>query len=184
MCEVGLRKDGSGLLVSVSRNISRASNMTLAAETLCKEINALRTVKEASQSTAVDEVTVTVAASALKPYQEEFIRFALADNALQFGQFTLKSGRISPYFFNAGKFCTGKSMHFLCRCYAQAVKDAGIAFDVVFGPAYKGIPLVTGFAMAWYDLFQEEKDISYNRKEAKDHGEVLNYAAAILHTLI
>jgi orotate phosphoribosyltransferase len=108
---------------------------------------------------------------AVEGYQADFINLALTKNVLQFGQFTLKSGRVSPYFFNAGLFCCGRSMHLLSRFYAQAVRASGVSFDVIFGPAYKGIPLAASIAAAWYDLFGESKDYCYNRKEAKDHGE-------------
>lgn len=161
---MGLRADGSGLLVSVSRGISAAADMAQAASILRDEINVYR----ARRTTAL----VAAADSNIKPFQKEFIEFALFKQVLQFGSFTLKSGRVSPYFFNAGLFGCGRSMSLLGRFYAQAVKDAGIEFDVFFGPAYKGIPLATAAATAWYELFGENKDVAYNRKEAKDHGEV------------
>lgn len=104
-------------------------------------------------------------------YQQEFLDFAIDVGVLRFGEFTLKSGRISPYFFNSGLFDTGASLARLGRYYAQAVMDSGIEFDMIYGPAYKGIPLAASLAIALSD--QHERDVPYcfNRKEAKDHGE-------------
>jgi len=103
-------------------------------------------------------------------FRQEFIAFALERNVLRFGSFTTKAGRLSPYFFNAGLFNDGDSLRRLGQFYAQAIVDSGIAFDQLFGPAYKGIPLVTTAAVA---LAQNGRNvpISFNRKEAKDHGE-------------
>ncbi len=107
----------------------------------------------------------------MQDYQKEFLEFALDVGVLRFGEFTLKSGRISPYFFNAGLFNSGAALARLGRYYAQAIMDSGIEFDVLYGPAYKGIPLAAVTAAALYD--QHGKDVAYafNRKEAKDHGE-------------
>jgi len=107
----------------------------------------------------------------MQDYKKEFLDFSLDVGVLRFGEFTLKSGRLSPYFFNAGLFNTGAALARLGRYYAQAIMDAGIEFDVLYGPAYKGIPLAAVTAAALYD--QHGKDIAYafNRKEAKDHGE-------------
>jgi orotate phosphoribosyltransferase len=104
-------------------------------------------------------------------YQNEFIRLALAHNALSFGEFTLKSGRVSPYFFNAGAFDDGASLAVLGRCYADAIVASGLAFDILFGPAYKGIPLAAATAAALYTLHRRNVPFAFNRKEAKDHGE-------------
>lgn len=104
-------------------------------------------------------------------YQREFIRFALDKQVLRFGEFTLKSGRKSPYFFNAGLFNTGSRLAFLGRCYATAIRQSGIEFDVLFGPAYKGIPLVSVSATALAEQQGIDKPWCFNRKEAKDHGE-------------
>ena len=107
----------------------------------------------------------------MKDYQREFIEFAIEQNVLRFGEFTLKSGRVSPYFFNAGLFRTGRALAKLGRFYAEAIVAAKVDYDVIFGPAYKGIPLaaVTAVALA----AQHDLDVPYvfNRKEAKDHGE-------------
>jgi orotate phosphoribosyltransferase len=104
-------------------------------------------------------------------YQREFIEFALAKKVLRFGEFTLKSGRISPYFFNAGLFNTGGDLAKLGRFYAQALVNSGIEFDVLFGPAYKGIPIATTTAVALADHHQRDVPYCFNRKEAKTHGE-------------
>lgn len=107
----------------------------------------------------------------MQNYQHDFIQLAIKHQALCFGEFTLKSGRISPYFFNAGRFQTGSALAELGRFYAAAIKAAKVDFDVVFGPAYKGIPLAATTAIALADHFQQDLPYCYNRKEAKDHGE-------------
>lgn len=104
-------------------------------------------------------------------YQREFLDLALARDALRFGQFTLKSGRESPYFFNAGLFNDGEALAILGRCYAAAIVRAGLAFDMLFGPAYKGIPLVAATAIALATAHGRSVPWAFNRKEAKDHGE-------------
>ncbi|WP_339409100.1 orotate phosphoribosyltransferase [Pseudomonas sp. EA_35y_Pfl2_R5] len=107
----------------------------------------------------------------MQAYQRDFIRFAIERGVLRFGQFTLKSGRISPYFFNAGLFDSGSALAQLGRFYAAAVVDSGIDFDVLFGPAYKGIPLAATTAVALAEHHQRDLPWCFNRKEAKDHGE-------------
>jgi orotate phosphoribosyltransferase len=104
-------------------------------------------------------------------YQTEFVRLALARNVLRFGEFTLKSGRVSPYFFNAGAFDDGASLAVLGRCYAQSIVHSGLAFDMLFGPAYKGIPLVAAVAATLYEQHALNLPYAFNRKEAKTHGE-------------
>jgi orotate phosphoribosyltransferase len=107
----------------------------------------------------------------MNDYKRAFIDLALARGALKFGSFTLKSGRISPYFFNAGLFNTGAALAQLGRCYADAIDGAGLHFDVLFGPAYKGIPLATATAVALAERHGRDVPWVFNRKEAKDHGE-------------
>ena len=107
----------------------------------------------------------------MKDYQKEFIEFALEKQVLKFGEFTLKSGRTSPYFFNAGLFNTGRDLARLGRFYAAALADSGIDFDVLFGPAYKGIPIATTTAVALADHHDVDTPYCFNRKEKKDHGE-------------
>jgi orotate phosphoribosyltransferase len=107
----------------------------------------------------------------MKDYQREFIEFALAKQVLRFGEFTLKSGRTSPYFFNAGLFNTGRDLARLGRFYAAALADSGIDFDLLFGPAYKGIPIATTTAVALADHHDMDIPYCFNRKEAKKHGE-------------
>jgi orotate phosphoribosyltransferase len=107
----------------------------------------------------------------MRDYQRQFLDFALDSEVLRFGEFTLKSGRVSPYFFNAGLFNTGASLARLGRFYAQAIVDSGIGFDLLFGPAYKGIPLAAVTAAALFDQHAIDVPYAFNRKEAKDHGE-------------
>jgi orotate phosphoribosyltransferase len=107
----------------------------------------------------------------MQPFQRDFLRFAIDAGVLRFGRFTLKSGRVSPYFFNAGLFNTGASLARLGRYYAEAMIASGIAFDVLFGPAYKGIPLAAAAAIALADVHDRDMPYAFNRKEAKDHGE-------------
>ena len=107
----------------------------------------------------------------MKDYQRDFIEFALSKQVLRFGQFTLKSGRTSPYFFNAGLFKTGGDLARLGRFYAAALVDADISFDLVFGTAYKGIPIATTTTVALFDHHNLDVPYCFNRKEAKTHGE-------------
>lgn len=107
----------------------------------------------------------------MKDYQKQFIELALQYDVLRFGEFKLKSGRVSPYFFNAGLFNSGRALAEMGRCYAQAIVDSGIEYDMLFGPAYKGIPLVAVTAMALQIDHGLDLPYAFNRKEAKDHGE-------------
>ena len=107
----------------------------------------------------------------MKAYQREFIEFALSKQVLRFGDFTLKSGRKSPYFFNAGLFNSGRDLARLGRFYAAALVDAGIDYDVLFGPAYKGIPIASATAVQLAEVHDQDVPWCFNRKEAKDHGE-------------
>lgn len=116
----------------------------------------------------------------MQTYQEEFIEFAISNHVLCFGDFTLKSGRKSPYFFNTGLFSDGSSLARLGRFYARAIEASGLKFDMLFGPAYKGIPLASAVAIAYYDLFNRNLPFAFNRKEMKDHGEGGNISGAPL----
>lgn len=107
----------------------------------------------------------------MKAYQKEFIEFAIERGVLKFGEFTLKSGRTSPYFFNAGLFNQGADLARLGWFYAAALQDSGVEYDVLFGPAYKGIPIATAAAIALFDVYQKNVPYCFNRKEKKDHGE-------------
>nr|WP_154223037.1 orotate phosphoribosyltransferase [Marinicella rhabdoformis] len=102
---------------------------------------------------------------------QEFLQLAVDKQVLKFGEFTLKSGRVSPYFFNAGLFDDGASLAQLGRFYAQTIVDSGVEFDMLYGPAYKGIPLATAISVAFYDMFDRNVPVCFNRKEAKGHGE-------------
>ena len=113
-------------------------------------------------------------------FQQDFIELALECDVLQFGEFELKSGRISPYFFNAGKFSTGGALARLGRCYAAALHASGVQVDMLFGPAYKGIPLVSTTAMALSEQHGVDLPFAFNRKEAKTHGEGGNIVGAPL----
>ena len=164
----GLSDGGSCMLLPVSRGISRAPDAGVAAKDLRDEINAVRRAVVASRAAArASPATVSAAPS---PHATAFLTGAVSAGVLKFGSFTLKSGRVSPYFFNAGAFSTGGSLRSLGAAYAAAIQASAPPFDVLFGPAYKGIPLVAATALA---LAEGGRDLpfAYNRKEAKDHGE-------------
>ena len=107
----------------------------------------------------------------MENYKQQFIEFALARQVLKFGEFILKSGRVSPYFFNAGLFNQGADLARLGEFYAAALQDAGLQYDMIFGPAYKGIPIATAVSIALFNRFNINKPVCFNRKETKDHGE-------------
>ncbi len=107
----------------------------------------------------------------MQDYKSRFFELALRKGNLSFGSFTLKSGRVSPYFFNAGGFDDGASLSELAFCYADAILDSEIGFDMLFGPAYKGIPLAAATAVALHTSHGRNVPYAFNRKEAKDHGE-------------
>ena len=114
-------------------------------------------------------------------YQRDFIQLAIDCNVLKFGEFTLKSGRVSPYFFNAGLFDSGLALAKLGAFYAEAIIEADISYDILFGPAYKGIPIATTASVAMADKFGIDKPFAFNRKEKKDHGEGGLTVGANLH---
>ena len=116
----------------------------------------------------------------MQAYQREFIQFAIETGVLRFGEFTLKSGRTSPYFFNAGLFNTGEAIAKLGRFYAAAIEASGIEYDIMLGPAYKGIPLATTTVVALANDFGRDVPYVFNRKEKKDHGEGGNLVGAPL----
>jgi orotate phosphoribosyltransferase len=116
----------------------------------------------------------------MQQYKKDFLEFAIQVGVLRFGEFTLKSGRISPYFFNAGLFNTGRQLARLGRFYAQAIVDSGTSFDILFGPAYKGIPLAAATGIALADHHHIDVPYCFNRKEVKDHGEGGNLVGAAL----
>jgi len=157
-CRAALRGDGYGLLVPISRGISAAGDPGLAARGFRDAINAARALARG-------------APARLEPGQRDFIEVALASDVLRFGSFTLKSGRCSPYFFNAGLFNTGRAQARVSSAYAARIVASKLEFDVVFGPAYKGIPLAAGICAALFSEHGVDVGFAYNRKEAKDHGE-------------
>ncbi|HSG03139.1 MAG TPA: orotate phosphoribosyltransferase [Marinobacterium sp.] len=116
----------------------------------------------------------------MQAYQREFIQFAIEKGVLRFGEFTLKSGRTSPYFFNAGLFNTGEALAKLGRFYAAAIENSDIKYDIMLGPAYKGIPLATTTVVALANDYGKSVPYVFNRKEAKDHGEGGNLVGAPL----
>ncbi|KAA0149999.1 hypothetical protein FNF29_05619 [Cafeteria roenbergensis] len=178
-----VRPDGLGVLVPVSRGISRAEDPAAAARSLCSELNEAReaaaaaagaagaaAAAEAASAPAAGGGVAVAGSPSLAPHQLSFLRTAIAEGVLRFGSFTLKSGRSSPYFFNAGRFVRGSAVAAVGAAYARAVIDSGLEFDVVFGPAYKGIPLATAVGMS-LAAAGADTAVAYNRKEAKDHGE-------------
>mmetsp|Transcript_33172 Transcript_33172/g.72335 ORF Transcript_33172/g.72335 Transcript_33172/m.72335 type:complete len:520 (-) Transcript_33172:332-1891(-) len=166
-CRAAITKDGYGLLLPISRGISAAPDPAAAAKGFRDAINAVRSEKKAAPAGLGDSASELQ----LQPYQRNFIEVALSSKALCFGEFELKSGRHSPYFFNAGLFNTGKAQAMLCSTYAARIAASGMEFDVIFGPAYKGIALAAGIAAALYEEHGLDYGFAYNRKEAKDHGE-------------
>jgi len=169
----GLNAAGTGMLIPVSRGISKAPNPGEAALELKEKINQARNQVVSAEQAAVGEAT-----EGIEPYQREFLEFSLAEGVLKFGSFVLKSGRTSPYFFNAGLFASGGALFKLGKAYAAAIMASSkltngkeVNFDVIFGPAYKGISLGAVVCAALYSDFGVDVGFAYDRKEAKDHGE-------------
>lgn len=129
----------------------------------------------------MDTSIISPSTPLMQDYQKQFIELALNKNVLKFGEFTLKSGRLSPYFFNTGLFDSGYDLAQLGRCYAQTIVDQKISFDLLFGPAYKGIPLVSTTSVALSEHHNINTPYSFNRKEKKDHGEGGNIVGSALH---
>jgi len=165
--QAGLRNDGMGLLVPISRGISKAQDPKAKAEEFRKLLNDAQKIVLSSNK----KPKLVESAGGLKTYQIDFFNLALKCGVLKFGKFTLKSGRESPYFFNAGLFNDGASLEGLGRFYAEAIEASGIEYNVIFGPAYKGIPLASVIAASLHHLFGKNVPFAYNRKEKKDHGE-------------
>ena len=175
-CKAGLNNEGSGMLIPVSRGVSRAADPGAEAKKLKENINAARAAvleKRGEKRKQPGESDTSI-----QPYQKEFVEFSLKEGVLKFGSFVLKSGRTSPYFFNAGLFSSGSSLHKLGKSYAASImaselvdKDGKVKFDVVFGPAYKGISLGALVCASLYADYGVDTGFTYNRKEAKDHGE-------------
>lgn len=175
-CNAGMNSDGTAMLIPVSRGISKADDPGAAAKELVANINKVRRNKVAASAAAKLSSSDT---SAIEPYQKEFLEFSLGEGVLKFGSFLLKSGRTSPYFFNAGLFASGAALFKLGTAYASAIMNSselvdgkgGVTFDVIFGPAYKGISLGAVVCAALYSDYGINVGFAYNRKEAKDHGE-------------
>jgi len=174
----GLNDSGTGLLIPVSRGISRASDPGEAAKKLHDSIQAAREKTISARKDSRKRDYRGRDSEWIQPFQEEFLEFTLAQGVLKFGEFVLKSGRTSPYFFNAGLFASGEALFKLAKCYASAIKASNklfkngeACFEVIFGPAYKGISLGAVTAAALYNDFGVDVGFAYDRKEAKDHGE-------------
>lgn len=173
-CKAGCNANGTNMLIPVSRGISKADDPGAAAKDLVEKINAVRTkLREASSGSS------SSSESGIEAYQKEFLEFSLSQNVLRFGSFVLKSGRTSPYFFNAGLFASGAALFKLGTAYSSAIMNSpvlmddkgGVNFDVVFGPAYKGISLGAVVCASLYNEYGIDVGFAYDRKEAKDHGE-------------
>jgi orotate phosphoribosyltransferase len=120
----------------------------------------------------------------MQDFQQQFLNYVTQNNILRFGEFTLKSGRKSPYFFNAGLFNSGAALAFLGSCYAKAIARANPEYDIIFGPAYKGIPLASATSIAFWQEFKQDISWCFNRKEAKNHGEGGNIVGSPLENRV
>lgn len=180
-CRAGLNNKGTGMLIPVSRGISRAKDPAAMAKELKDGINAARqaVIESNDASKTVVPDTCGDEEQDIAPYQKEFLEFSLEQGVLKFGSFVLKSGRTSPYFFNAGLFASGAALFKLGKAYAASImsskelvdNDGKVVFDVIFGPAYKGISLGAVVCAALYSDYGIDVGFAYDRKEAKDHGE-------------
>jgi len=180
-CMAGFNANGTAMLIPVSRGISKSSNPGEAAKELVDKINQVRSKiqKVKTEETSASSINDDNITNTIEPYQKEFLEFSLAEGVLKFGSFTLKSGRTSPYFFNAGLFASGAALFKLGTAYSSAIMSSpelsdgkgGVVFDVIFGPAYKGISLGAVVCSALYNDYGVNVGFAYNRKEAKDHGE-------------
>jgi orotidine 5'-phosphate decarboxylase subfamily 2 len=170
----GFNNQGTCMLIPISRGISQAADPGTAAVQYKNSIN--EAIKK--QIVMHNDLAIPSSNAIIAPFEKDFIEFCLAQGVLKFGSFVLKSGRTSPYFFNAGLFCSGKSLHMLGMAYSASImsskvlcNNGSVNFDVIFGPAYKGIPLAAVVSSALYAKYDVNVDYAYNRKEAKDHGE-------------
>jgi len=178
-CMAGMNGSGTGMLIPVSRGISRAEDPGKKAQELKEAINTARLSVANSSSQVCSSTSSTSGDQSIEPYQKEFLDFSLEQGVLKFGSFVLKSGRTSPYFFNAGLFASGAALFKLGRAYAAAIMSSkeltddngNVTFDIIFGPAYKGISLGAVVCASLYNDFGVDVGFAYDRKEAKDHGE-------------
>jgi orotidine 5'-phosphate decarboxylase subfamily 2 len=180
-CRAGLNSKGTGMLIPVSRGISRAADPAAKAKELKDGINDARkaVIDSNTSKKRTHPDTCLNADQEVAPYQKEFLEFSLDQGVLKFGSFVLKSGRTSPYFFNAGLFASGAALFKLGKAYAASImsskelidNDGKVVFDVIFGPAYKGISLGAVVCAALYSDYGVDVGFAYDRKEAKDHGE-------------
>lgn len=175
-CRAGMNENATCMLIPVSRGISKADNIAEKAKQLKEDINAARKAVLDSNATSDQSESSDMK---VEPYQKEFLNFSLDQGVLKFGSFVLKSGRTSPYFFNAGLFSNGAALFKLGKSYAASIMaskaltngNVEIGFDIIFGPAYKGISLGAVVCASLYSEYGIDVGFAYDRKEAKDHGE-------------
>jgi len=180
-CTAGFNSNGTAMLIPVTRGISKAKDPGAAAKDLVEKINKIRNKIQEDKTEGISSSSSNDnnKNNTIEPYQKQFLEFSLAEGVLKFGSFTLKSGRTSPYFFNAGLFASGAALFKLGTAYSSAIMSSpelvdgkgGVVFDVIFGPAYKGISLGAVVCSALYSDYGVNVGFAYNRKEAKDHGE-------------
>jgi orotate phosphoribosyltransferase len=167
---VGLQLLNAQHVGPLTREPTKKAFARCTSQTVCVEADDSQEKPASDKSTRYD-IEMRTTPIPLKAYKKQFLELALELGVLRFGQFTLKSGRVSPYFFNAGLFNSGYAVAKLGRCYASAIAALDLPFDMLFGPAYKGIPLVVLSAAALADHYDKDYPFAFNRKEAKDHGE-------------